>query len=284
LQRQVFGLLYNVLAFYELYRDTSLEDRTPSGDNVLDAWIATRLDQLIVLTTEELNSYRLMNPVREIRLFIEDLSTWYVRRSRDRIKDGDADAKATLYRVLKVLAQILAPFAPFAAEDIWQQLRHDTDAESVHLSEWPKSMKVNDEVLEQMKITRDICTEGNALRKKAGIAVKQPLGILHVTNLSLEDSYLQLIKDELNVKAVVSGTETMLDTTITPELKLEGGYRELVRAVQELRKEKGLSPQDVIALTVPEAYREIVDAFEEELKKAVSASSVAVAGEEFILK
>jgi isoleucyl-tRNA synthetase len=284
LQRQVFGLLYNVLAFYELYRDTSLEDRTLSSDSVLDAWITARLDQLVALTTEELDNYRLMNPVREIRAFIEDLSTWYVRRSRDRIKDGDADAKATLYRVLKVLAQILAPFAPFASEDIWQQLRHDTDAESVHLSNWPKSIKVNDEVLEHMKTTRDICTEGNALRKKAGIAVKQPLGTLHVANLSLKDAYIELIKDELNVKTVTSGAETVLDTTITPELKLEGSYRELVRSVQELRKEKGLMPQDTIMLTVPESYQEIVNAFGEELKKAVGAGDVAIEGTEITIK
>jgi isoleucyl-tRNA synthetase len=281
LQRQVFGLLYNVLAFYELYRDEKVEDgrlKLEENENVLDQWIITRLDQLITTTTDDLDHYRLMNPVREIRAFIEDLSTWYVRRSRDRIKDGDGNAKITLYRVLKTLAQVLAPFAPFAAEDIWLKLRHDEDAESVHLSEWPKAIGVSEELLNNMKVVRDICTQGNALRKKEGIAVKQPLNKLEVAGFILQDQYKELIKDELNVKDVIAGIETKLDTTITPELKAEGSYRELVRAIQDLRKENGLTPQDMITLTISANAESFLTPFLTDFKKTVLASAVNFTG------
>ena len=149
LHGQVFGLLYNVLAFYELYRDKTLEGNSrPKSKNVLDAWILARLDELIKLSTENLDNYRLLEPTRALRDFIGDLSTWYLRRSRERIKDesskpasaqGLGEARATLYFVLKTLAKIIAPFAPFAAEDIWLRLKNDPrnggarkDAEKVH--------------------------------------------------------------------------------------------------------------------------------------------------------
>ncbi len=281
LQRQVFGLLNNVIAFYELYRDTSIEHIVPTGEHVLDAWIATRLDQLISFVTEELNHYRVMQPVREMRAFIEDLSTWYLRRSRDRIKDGDTVAKATLYRVLKTLAQVMAPFAPFAAEDIWQKLRQEDDVESVHLSEWPKAMEISDELLTTMQIVRNICTEGNALRKKLGIAVKQPLGKFEVANIDLRglnfnllDKYLELIKEELNVKNVVAGSKTSLDTTLTSELKAEGNYRELVRAVQDMRKAAGLEPSDMVSIGLSSNALDLLNPFIDEFKKTVQASTV----------
>ncbi|HWC57328.1 MAG TPA: class I tRNA ligase family protein [Candidatus Paceibacterota bacterium] len=286
LQRQVFGLLYNVLAFYELYRDQNLESRSPSNENVLDAWIAARLDQLITLTTDELDNYRLMNPVREIRSFIEDLSTWYVRRSRDRIKDGDKDAKMTLYRILKTLALVLAPFAPFAAEDIWQKLKSKDDAESVHLSEWPKGKKINKNILDEMNQVREVVSLGLEARQRAGIKVRQPLAKIFVKQYSFmvsdfEDQYLKIIKDELNIKGFElsldnkdSSKSVALDTTITPELKSEGNYRELVRAVQDLRKENGLTPQDMIMLTISLQARPVVEPFLDDFKKTILASTV----------
>ncbi len=283
LQRQVFGLLYNVLSFYDLYRDPNVEEVDPSGDNVLDAWITTRLDQLTSLMTESLDTYKLLEPVRALRDFIDDLSTWYVRRSRDRIKDGDVAAKATLYRVLKTVAQLMAPFAPFAAEDIWQKLKSLSNEESVHLSTWPAVMPVSDELLKDMATVREVCTQGNALRKKEGIAVRQPLQALYVKNWNLSDQYAAIVMQELNVKSVIAGEETKLDTTITLQLKLEGEYRELVRTVQDMRKDKGLAPSDIITLTLPFQYQSVVDSFGEELKKTVGATSVAIGGEAITL-
>lgn len=276
LSRQVFGLLYNLLSFYELYRDTNIEsgERKIEKRNILDQWIMTRLHQLAGETTSYLDQYKLMEPVRAIRSFIDDLSTWYLRRSRDRIKDGAEDAKQTLYTVLQTLAQIMAPFAPFASEDIWQKLKSGNDPESVHLSRWPEPIPVNEELLQNMKTVRDICTEGNALRKKAGIAVRQPLQRFLVTGLTLPDEYLTLVKEELNVKEVIASDTTELDTAITPELKAEGNYRELVRAVQDVRKEKGLTPHDAIAITISKDAEQFLTPFLDSFKKTVVASAV----------
>ena len=104
----------------------------------MDLWIFARLDELIKLTTENLDNYKLLEGVRSMREFIGDLSTWYLRRSRERIKEGEVEAKQTLYFVLKSLAKIMAPFAPLSAEDIWLKLRNITEEESVHLERWPE--------------------------------------------------------------------------------------------------------------------------------------------------
>ena len=288
LHNKVFNLLYNVLSFYELYRDKDLETFAHSissgqtSSNVLDVWILARLNQLTQTVTENLDSYKLLEPVRAIREFIDDLSTWYLRRSRDRIKEGDADSKKTLYTVLKNLSQLLAPVAPFAAEDLWQKLKSESDVESVHLTAWPTTEKYDEEMISHMQLVRDLCTVGNALRKKANIPVRQPLAFFFVTE-DLADEYKELIKEELNVKAVEKGTVIVFDERITPELKREGDYRELIRAIQDLRKEKGLMPADVISLTLANEYKDIVSGFEDDLKKTVTAKEVSFAdGEEKI--
>jgi isoleucyl-tRNA synthetase len=296
IDRQVFGLLYNILSFYELYRDTDIESQTlTDSDNVLDKWIIARLNLLITTCTDSLDNYKIMEPVRAIRDFISDLSTWYLRRSRDRLKDGDAGAKKTLYLVLKTIAKLLAPFAPFAADDIWQQLKHDTDEESVHLAAWPSSVTatageadidVNQVLLlETMIQVRGICTIGNALRKKLAIPVRQPLQSITVkSDQALPRSYLKLIEEELNIKSVLFYMDmedtAVLDTTITPELKAEGDYRELVRGVQDLRKATGLTPSDPINLTISPNIEEILSNFMEDFKKTVLAENVSFADNE----
>ena len=275
LHNKVFNLLYNVLAFYELYRDSELENSHEEfvSTNVLDQWIVARLNQLIELATTNLDNFKVLEPVRAMREFVDDLSTWYVRRSRDRIKDGDKEAKQTLYVVLKNFAKILAPFAPFAAEDIWQKLKNDSDAESVHLVEWPVAQETNSQIILAMQNTRDFCTAGHMLRQKSGVPVRQPLSFLFVPEM-IPESFAEIIKDELNVKEIQKGDELSLDTVITPELKLEGNYRELVRAVQDLRKKSGLTPSEVILLSLSENAKEIVSMFENEMKKTVLAKEI----------
>ena len=281
LHNKVFNLLYNVLAFYELYRDPALEQdlRAVNCANPLDQWVMARLMELVALTTENLDGYKLLEPVRAIREFIDDVSTWYLRRSRERIKDGDADAKRTLYVVLKTVAQLLAPFAPFASEDIWTRLRSDGEAESVHLSHWPVARTMPMDVLATMRETRMLVTAGLEARQKAKVPVRQPLGALTAKSLKLAPEYIEIVKDELNVKAVVENsaleTEVALDLTLTPELKREGEYRELVRAVQDMRKKAGLTPSDTIALGLSANAAAIVAGFEDDLKKTVLASSIA---------
>jgi len=290
LNGKIFTLLYNVLAFYELYRDKSLENISltnflnkergeGSRPNVLDQWIITKFEILHNDVTKNLESYKLLEPVRAIRDFVGDLSTWYVRRSRERLKEGDVEAKQTLYFILKNLAKLMAPFAPFTSEDIWQKLKTDTDEESVHLTSWSNFILNidSDEIIEKMEKTREIVTFGLKARQKSGIPVRQPLSKIQVKEsissknmIDLDEQYLEIIKDEINVKEIeiIKGVpqkesiespyvtsdmfenEVELDTHITEELREEGLYRELVRAMQDLRKKRGLNPNDQIILSL----------------------------------
>jgi len=295
LHQQVFSLLYNVLAFYELYRNPQLEVSSHiKSNNVLDVWILARLDELIKITTENLDNYKLLEPTRAIRDFIGDLSTWYLRRSRERIKNEASKseveqahygARATLYFVLKTLAKIMAPFAPFAAEDIWLKLKNEKDPESVHLAEWPKKdFRIfsfgKSKIIENMETVRKIVTLGLEARQKAGIKVRQPFSKLEIKNFDLKKDYIELIKDEINVKEIKENEnidgEVLLDTRITPELKTEGNYRELVRALQDMRKKLGLTPSDVIALVFEtnETGKKLIQKFEADIKKTVLVSKI----------
>ena len=285
LHRQYFGLLYNVLAFYELYRDRELEKSDyEKSDDILDQWILARLDELNILCTTNLDKYRLLEPSRAIKDFIGDLSTWYLRRSRDRIKDGDKNAKQTLYFVLKNLAKIIAPFAPFAADDIWIKLKTDKDLESVHLVEWPITLGMNEEIVKKMIEVRKIVSLGLQTRQKVGIPVRQPLASFSVKidSEKLSNEFLELIKDELNVKEVIFNEkiegEVLLDINITEGLKQEGNYRELVRAIQDIRKKEGLTPSDVIVISLEtnDEGKELVQKFETEIKKTVLARGIKI--------
>ena len=286
---KIIGRLGNVVTFYELYRDVALE-KAPmtSSTNVLDIWILARLHSLVAEMTKGMQAYDMTEATRPLDLFIDDLSTWYLRRSRERIKDGDKEAKQTLYRVLKITATVMAPFTPFIAEDVWLRLKHESDVLSVHLAEWPVAENLGlltEEainkitVIETMKQARMIVTFGMEARQKAKIAVRQPLAKLTIKTRVLTQEYLDIVADELNVKQVVVDEQfagdVSLDLDITPELKREGDYRELVRAVQDLRKTKGLTPSDTILLTLADEYKAIVAGFETDMEKTVLAKSIA---------
>ncbi|KKP77784.1 MAG: Isoleucine-tRNA ligase [Candidatus Nomurabacteria bacterium GW2011_GWC2_35_35] len=235
ISNKIISRLNNVLAFYILEHKKS--------ENILDQWILTRLDELICGMTNGMEKYDISLATRPVESFIEDLSTWYLRRSRDRIKNGDEKAKQTLYFVLKNLAKLMAPFAPFAAEDIWLKLKNENDVESVHLESWPsKTFKFfsfgKSKILENMEVVRKVVTLGLEARQKAGIKVRQPLAKLEIKNYKLDNEYETLIKDELNVKKIIFEKrselkssersdlgEVLLDTKITPELKLEGNKK-----------------------------------------------------------
>ena len=283
LHNKVFNLLYNVLAFYELYRDRELESgEFKQSDNILDRWIISKLNELGKNSESNLENYKLLEPSRVIREFIDELSTWYVRRSRERLKDGDDDAKKTLYFVLKNLAKLMAPFTPFAAEDLWQKLKTGNDAESVHLVDWPEFGDIDERLIKDMDEARSIVTLGLQARQKAGIPVRQPLNKITITDEKLGDEYIEILKDELNIKNIefIKGEErnVELDTYITEELKQEGSYRELVRAIQDMRKKKGLNPSDVITLEIEAGVneQEIINKFRNDLLKSVGAKDIMI--------
>ena len=289
LHNKVFNLLYNVLAFYELYRDIDLEkENIKQSPNILDQWILARLGQLTNSMTENLDNYKLLEPVRELRSFIDDLSTWYVRRSRESLKDGNTNSKQTLYVVLKTLAKLMAPFAPFTAEDIWQKLKTDTDAESVHLESWPEVRNVDEDILSGMLYARSFVTMALMQRSENGIKVRQPLASLSIKHdgpdpLNNWSAFAEIIADEVNVKKVFfesrkEGPPVLLDTHITEDLRKEGNYRELIRFLQDMRKKQGLQASDEIVLSVEMGTieQELINLFKADLLKTVGVKELVV--------
>ncbi|MEI6058452.1 MAG: class I tRNA ligase family protein [archaeon] len=303
--KKIFNLVTNVNTFYELYRDKDLEsNEIPKGENVLDKWILSKLNSLVSDNTKYLDDYKLLEPVRLIREFVDSLSTWYLRRSRDRIREGNTDAKNTLYYVLKTLSKLLAPLAPFYAESLYQGLKLVEDKESVHLEKWPETNEVETSVVEMMDATRKIVEVAMRLRSENKIIVRQPLASLKLkvtpdngnklghASEKLKEEYLEIIKEEINVKEIIVDdsiqVEIELDTNITPELKEEGEYRELLRAIQDLRKRKGLTPKDKPKLIIscdPET-KNFIEKFQTQLEKTASLLSVSyeqTEGEEILV-
>ncbi|MFZ2484889.1 MAG: class I tRNA ligase family protein [Minisyncoccia bacterium] len=274
--RKVFNILDNVYAFYDMYRDKRLEVETkiPQSIDVLDIWILCRLSGVLDAMKEDLDEYRLLEPVRSLREFIDDLSTWYLRRSRERLKNDDINAKYTLYFVLKIISKMLAPFAPFTAEELFQKLRNEKDEISVHLTQWPDFNFGGPEPISYMRKVRELASLGLESRSRANIKVRQPLSKLTVKDLGIPDVFIELIKDELNVKEVVEDTniegEVELDTNLTPGLIEEGKVRDVIRVIQDIRKEKGLKPSDKMKYEVPDELKELFAKNAEEIKRVTN--------------
>jgi isoleucyl-tRNA synthetase len=222
-----------------------------------------------------------MRASRPIAVFINDLSTWYLRRSRERLKDHDQAAIQTLGYVLLKLVKLLAPFTPFLTEEIYQQLSENK--ESVHLEVWPQAGSVMDrDVLEKMELARWAVSILLEERKKNGIAVKQVLQDAEISGFKLAEEYLDLIKNEINVKEVrlVAGIEkaARLNLVITPELKLEGLAREIIRQINAGRKEQGLTVKDRVRVAVYGAegslIQKTIDVYQREIEKGTLADEV----------
>lgn len=260
LTRKNIGRLANVLSFYELYKEADISaDMAQGSTHVLDIWILARLNEIVIEATEGMEKYELDRAMRPITGFIDDLSVWYLRRSRERLKYGSEEDQnftlATLRFVLKNLALVMAPSMPFFAEHLFQVVREQGDAESVHLAPWPEAQEIGEmSILVDMQKVRDVVTLAFEARNEVGIKVRQPLQTLRIREEIVDTELQELIKDEVNVKEVVVDivleTPVLLDATITPDLMKEGEVRELMRHIQELRKQAGLSPQDQIVLTI----------------------------------
>ena len=279
--KKVLLILLNVFSFYEMYK-IEIDAKTDS-DNILDRWIFSKIESLKKEITEGYNKYDLNKATRPIELFVNELSTWYLRRSRKRIKDGDKKAIKTLKYVLIELSKIIAPVTPFTAEYLYQGLfsyaKTSEGKESVHLEDWPKvNEKLIDKKLEEkMEKVREICSLALQKRAEKGIKVRQPLSKLQISNFKFQNELLDLIKDEVNIKEVVINEKLKekikLDTKITPELKEEGMVREFIRQIQALRKKAGLTPKNKIRVYYSE-NKNIVEKNKEQIKKQVIAEDI----------
>lgn len=237
---------------------TQLLPKTEAFLNPLDRWIVSRMYQVRNEITEGMMQYNLPKALEKVLPFVDDLSNWFVRRSRRRFwktqDDNDKnEAYATLYFVLVYLAQILAPFVPFLAEELYQKMTGKN--KSVHLMNWPEAGEIDAVVIAEMAKTREVITAGLALRMQKSdneeqIKVRQPLAELVYDGEKLDAYYESIIADEVNVKRVVNGEAMNLDKNLTPELKAEGFARELIRFIQAGRKKAGLLVDDRIKLSV----------------------------------
>ncbi len=254
---KLLGRMRNSMSLYRTYRTRAKHEARNDSPSVLDRWILARLEELRREVTEGLEAYELDRATRPFMHFVDDFSTWYVRRSRDRLKFGEGEdlihALATMRYVLREFARTIAPFAPFIAEEFWQELREANPEleESVHLSDWmePRVLSSEEEkLLAEMRAVRELVREGLQLRADAKMKVRQPLASFAFPFKRYPEQYHEFVRAELNVKELVDAPEIFLDTELTPELIREGQERELIRTVQQLRKEAGLSPDDRVRL------------------------------------
>ncbi len=327
---QVLRPLWNAWSFFTLYanaEDFTAQVRTDQA-GVLDRYLLAKLHQLVIAVTGHMDTYDLFAACAEIRGFLDALTNWYIRRSRDRFWGGDADAFDTLYTALEVLSRVAAPLLPLVTEEIYQGL---TGERSVHLTDWPDpdSLPADPGLVAAMDTVRSVCSSALSIRKARGLRVRLPLASLHVTAPGAPDlaPFADLIQDEVNVKQVsftedvgadatyelrlvpaalgprlgtdmqqvmrayksgdyelrvgqppvVGGVELLegeaevrlvatdpqssatlpggagivrLDTTITPELEAEGLARDLVRTIQQARRDAELHVSDRIRLVV----------------------------------
>jgi isoleucyl-tRNA synthetase len=298
--RGMFRMFWNTYSFFVLYANIDkFEHKTQKTkhkfydeSNLLDKWIVSELNSLIKSVNDHMEKYELNRTARLFPSFIDNLSNWYIRRSRKRFwkSENDADkeqAYKTLHYVLVELSKLMAPFMPFVAEEIYRNL---TGEESVHLADFPVADKkmIDKELNEQMQLTRRFVKLGLAARAKAGIKVRQPLSELHV-NQPVNEELASLIKDEMNVKEIkFFGSITQepgiyteeegnwmvgLNTAISKELRLEGEARELIRRIQELRKKAGFEVDNRVRLCY-QGGSDIFKKFGDLIAKEVLATGV----------
>ena len=354
--RQVMLPIWNTYYFLSLYANAAGKEgtfRTDSTD-VLDRYILAKTHDLVAELTVTMDEYDLFAACGSVRSFLDALTNWYVRRSRDRFWAGDQDAIDTLHTVLVVLCRALAPLLPLLVEEVHSGL---TGERSVHLTDWPAASDIpaDTELVATMDLARDVCNATLRLRKAHQRRVRQPLGSVQVAVPGADRlaPFAELLADEVNVKsvsltddvaavasfdlqvvpatlgprlggqtqpvikAVKSGDwqrtdagvvaggialhegeyslklvvvgdgasaplssgngVVVLDTTVTPELEAEGVTRDLIRLVQQARRDAGLQVSDRIELTlgVPESVRRQVTAFQHLLTDATLATSLA---------
>ncbi len=286
--RKVFMLLGNITTFYQTFaRDEKVNFQPVDSTDVMDRWIVELTNQVIEEVTADLDNYRVTEAARRLADYINELSTWYIRRSRGRFKEPETKQQAigTLAYVLKTLSQLLAPFAPFSAENLWQELKI-SEQQSVHLSDWPVAQKRSADVdlLRQMQILRKIVEAAHAVRAQAGLKIRQPLAAATI-KVKLSAELLEVLKEEINVQNVEVVTDlpqgspwmpadegqVALNVELTEELKNEGTIRELVRQANTLRKQAKLTPQDqvqIIYQTDSTILDKLIQAQNENLAKA----------------
>jgi isoleucyl-tRNA synthetase len=312
IQRNFLMTLWNVYSFFVMYAnidniDPSKIEITPKAD--LDVWILSQLNRLILEVDSLLDNYDPTNAGRKIEAFVDDLSNWYIRRSRRRFwkSQNDEDklsAYYSLYKCLVTLAKLLAPLAPFIAEELYQNLVKSVSPEapeSIHLNEFPVADEsiIDDKLIDATKAVITVCSLGRAARAKAGIKVRQPLAqVLIKPNSEYEAKGIKLLSeqilDELNVKDIEIVEDTAkyggesymaleeggiwiaVNTELTPELKAEGLAREIVRRLQVMRRNAGFEIADHIDIYFEgnDFINQVINQFADYIKQETLAVNI----------
>jgi len=293
---KVVNTLWNVVEFYKMFA-TDIPKEIGESKHALDKWILVKLNQLVEQSTKGMDAYKLTEASRPIVEFITELSQWYVRRSRDRFKGDDEQDKQfailTLREVLLTLSKVMAPFTPFIAEKIYLDL--GGKLESVHLEMWPetKEMPHTQSVLEHMELVRKMVEYGLALRAENKLKTRQPLAELKMNAEHLSRELLEVMAEELNVKKVSfaefveegvqwarkeeGAIKVWLNIVVDEGLKKEGLVRDVVRTINQMRKEQGLTINDRVIVKYQTDNQEldlVFKDFEKEIKNSVLASEI----------
>ncbi len=292
--RGFLNLFWNVKTFYATYAESeTIRVGKPKSAHVLDRWLFARLHALIREVTHKMDNYELAQASRTLRFFVEDLSTWWLRRSRERIKSENAfereDALKTLLEVLLEFSRMMAPFTPYLAERVYLDI--GGPKASVHLDKWPKAdpRLIDEKLLVDMRWLREAASAAHEQRAVSKIPVRQALAAAVITfknpeetsRMTRQSDLLSILAEELNVETVRVETDggqenpwtIKLDTVITPELKRKGLRREFVRLVMAERKAKNFQPTDRLEVraSVSMDTKQAIEAALEEIKKDLKA-------------
>ncbi len=305
MMRKIVLTFENIVSFYELFKG----DFKPQGtlimdiEHPLDQWLIMRVDETIESVTAAFDAYTIARSVQCIEELLRDMSQWYVRRSRERFKGDDVldkeQATAVLGESILTVIKMLAPLAPYLSERTYQQVMgKDKLYESVHLDEWPKTLKSkhSKDIKVMMQEARDVVEAVHAARAEAGIKVRQPLSEMQAFTdrgaWTGSDELQKIILDEVNVRKFntldslddfdayeqtiirkkVGNVTIALNCEITEELKREGWVREFIRHVNNLRKEKGLTINDTANITYATedaAMKKTINEFKPNIEKQI---------------
>lgn len=275
IRKKVFGIWWNVFAFYKLYATSTHSYKFPKKEeltHVLDAWIASKTMRLVADVTKAMDSYDVVLASRMLMEFVADLSTWYLRESRERLKNQETNAQVSQVfgAVLYHLSLLFAPIVPFFSEVTYQNLM-ETPKESVHLEDWPTydPSYIDDTLEKHMKLVREVCEKTHAIRKEHAIKVRQPLSRVSIVATEVPDEKLfEVLKQEINVENIEwdkgsDVTVVELDTTVTEELKKKGEMREVMRTIQDLRKAAAVPFDSLVTVQLESWPKE----YEQDIKK-----------------
>ena len=276
--RKVISTLWHSHSFFDTYANEEDLKGEVEINHILNRWIISKVNRANKNLIEYMDDYKLTEASREVEVLIDDLSNWYIRRSRRKLQKPQTEEEKkeftqTFHFALTSIVKMLAPYAPFVSDYLYREL---TGEKSVHLANFPNPDEklMDDELEREMKLVRKIAQEGLAERSRNELKVRQPLAKMTITEEISKESK-EVLMDEVNVKKIIVGDEFKLDTDLTPELKEEGASREIVRRTQHLRKKADLHPDQKINLFYEGDFDDIFQKRADYFKKETSSVEIS---------